>query len=193
MASDAVITVWKLNLGLAKTLDVVNALIGSRGCDRLLLALRLERSTGSKWRPISAAAEATLELRLRPFQVRCFLASSWPGTQLIGHPGRVYVFQLTERVASIVGDLGESLSSWRHDSQPSLPEDICIFRSGENYPNLVTVTHEQDGWLIGNGKAMQACAARYCGEPIVVDTRRLYYGGVDFCVPFTSKKLRSRS
>lgn len=39
------------------------------------------------------------------------------------------------------------LSDWKQSNDPPLPEDVCLYREGEAWPVLVSVTHDGDAWL----------------------------------------------
>ena len=39
------------------------------------------------------------------------------------------------------------LSGWKQSNDPPLPEDVCLYREGEDWPVLVSVTHDGDAWL----------------------------------------------
>lgn len=84
--------------------------------------------------------------------LRSVYATEWPAVQLVGHAGRVFVVQFDEDVKEIMVATENALSCWVFAHRPPLPEDICVYREGDPYPALVSVTHEEDAWLLHEGE-----------------------------------------
>lgn len=85
--------------------------------------------------------------------VKRFNASGWPGTELTRHTGRVYVIRFGRPMIRKMAKVENQLFNWRHSSRKPLPEDICVFRLGSKVPVLVSVTHEQNAYIIGDKRS----------------------------------------
>jgi hypothetical protein len=121
-----------------------------RHVDRLLLSARLDQD---EKKPVldkpslDRFVASTFGNRLLERK----LVRRWPGTQLIGHDGVVYVIAFDLSLIAPMRECGPRLSDWRHwrhDGKPPLPEDPCLFRQGDDWPVLVSVTHERDAWVL---------------------------------------------
>ena len=60
------------------------------------------------------------------------------------------VVRFDHEVAKLLADIQGNLFHWLGSFSPSLPEDLCLFRTGADYPSLVSVTHEKDGWVLAS-------------------------------------------
>jgi hypothetical protein len=80
--------------------------------------------------------------------IRRTSARAWPGTVLTEHAGEVYVIAFDAAVQRRMIDASNILRGWTQASQPPLPEDICLYREGDKWPVLVSVTHAGDAWLL---------------------------------------------
>lgn len=119
-----------------------------QGADRLLFVTRLWRKRRA-WIPDSAELLNSIYGLFNENIIDSYLVSKWPGTRLIGHPGRVFIVKLDRNVVSrIVAEEGR-LTGWLQSDEPPLPEDLCVFKSGANWPFMVTTTHEEEGWFFG--------------------------------------------
>lgn len=76
----------------------------------------------------------------------------WQGNELVGHNGLVYEVDFSPALVKKIAAINPSLYAWRHHHDPPLPEDFCLFRLGERWPRLVTVTHEHFGWILSDRK-----------------------------------------
>jgi len=81
-----------------------------------------------------------------------FMVSGWPGTELIGHVSRAYLINFSEEIQYKMIRLENRLFQWIDNNKPPLPEDLCLFKQGGLYPNLISVTHEKDAWLVSEKK-----------------------------------------
>jgi hypothetical protein len=77
-----------------------------------------------------------------------FWATAWPGTELVGHKGRVLISKFDLNVGNKMLAAQPDITKWIHNGSPSLPEDLCIFLNGAPLPFMVSVTHEDDAWLL---------------------------------------------
>jgi hypothetical protein len=85
---------------------------------------------------------AVLE-KLSPFLYKREMRSEWPGTILLNNKVPVYTFFFIPESATILKNSSTSLYQWQ---RPNLPDDLCLLRNDES-PWLVTIAHEQDGFL----------------------------------------------
>jgi hypothetical protein len=79
--------------------------------------------------------------------IRSAYATAWPGTELTEHLGKVYVVKFDADVEQRISKEMNHLSGWTQRSNPPLPEDLCLYREGESWPVLVSVTNDGDAWL----------------------------------------------
>lgn len=141
------LTHWEADARVASLSEIMSWCLHHHAVDRMLVALRLHQ-VGNKWRYADQAAGEAVKALFGPYILTGFQASEWPGTELIGHPGFVYVLTFNEDVKNIILGTQPSLDKWRHGETPSLPEDICLFKEGDLNPILFSRTHDLDAWLI---------------------------------------------
>ena len=113
--------------------------------DKLLFTMRL--SQGKRKKNFTPSG---VEKRVRQsfgLFVESFWATGWPGTELVGHKGRVWVTDFNETVKALVLRTQPDFSKWLNDAPYALPEDLCLFKQGNQYPTLISCTHEKDAWL----------------------------------------------
>ena len=139
--------VWKIKTEKASLDELLQWARREGKVDHLLLAMRLE-PTGNRWRYANQQAGDRLKLLFGPFIRKSFYASAWPGTEVMGVPGEVTALQFNQKVQYTILKTQPNLNKWVHSSVLSLPEDLCLFRSGASWPSLITVTHEKQAWLI---------------------------------------------
>ncbi len=75
-------------------------------------------------------------------------AIAWPGTRLIEHVGKVYEVAFDTVIQRRMIETHEYLSGWKQSNEPPLPEDICLYSEGDEWPTLVSVTHDGNAWLL---------------------------------------------
>ncbi|HEX6900066.1 MAG TPA: hypothetical protein VF789_10150 [Thermoanaerobaculia bacterium] len=132
-----------------------------RGVDRLLLSARLDKE---KKRPtlLRPTLSETVDQIFGDHLLSTRMVKRWPGTELYGHKGVVFLVAFDPTLISSMAQVGTLLSNWRHNNNPPLPEDPCLFRQGDEWPVLVTVTHERDAWILSDERPP------FCsGEPFV--------------------------
>jgi hypothetical protein len=115
--------------------------------NRLLLATRRDRDS-SIWEPLFPSAFEVAERLAASRLIRRAEARGWPGTELVGHTGLVWLVRFDSSLLRAMEELGPRLADWVGDNSPSLPEDICLFREGDPLPSLVSITHEKQAWII---------------------------------------------
>jgi hypothetical protein len=119
--------------------------------DRLLLSARLEKGRRKSVFTKPSLEQAVTSLfgdRLLTRKV----ARKWPGTELIGHDGMIFVIAFDSSLVDPMCELGETLGAWLHSRDSPLPEDPCLYKQGDDCPVLVSVTHERDAWILSNTK-----------------------------------------
>jgi hypothetical protein len=143
---------WE-NKGTVFLDEVLEWCIRQNRVDTLLVT---SRPSGNKQEGFSLdpSVEGTVQSIFGSKVVESFLATAWPGTELITpngrrrrHVGKVYVIRFDEAVMKKMVAVENELFRWLHSSQ-SLPEDICVFRSGARLPLLSSVTHERDAFIL---------------------------------------------
>lgn len=68
---------------------------------------------------------------------------SWPGTELRDSSAHVYYYRLNQITKEILKNHASSLYSW---IEPNLLEDLSFFKK-DRKPWLITISHEQFGWI----------------------------------------------
>jgi hypothetical protein len=81
---------------------------------------------------------------LSPFGEQQVKSSRWPGTELLGAEADLFYCRLEAKSAQLIKSATNRLYGWCH---PNLPEDLCLLRH-DREPWLVTIAHEQDGFLM---------------------------------------------
>lgn len=137
---------WRFDIRNVSLEEVLSWALSTAKTDRLLFAMRLFEGKGKKRFAPHGVEKNVLHL-FRNHIVESFWASGWPGTELIGHKGRVWVTNFDENVMALVIGTQRDFSKWHNDAHLALPEDLCLFKQGSRYPTLVSVTHEEDAWL----------------------------------------------
>jgi len=142
------ITCWNVDLRIVSSVGLLEWCLREHGVDRMLVAVRLEKSR-ARWMPMNPEASDRLERLFSPHIRERFLASGWPGNEMFRHPGFVYLLEFGTAVKDLVLRVEPNLHKWHIDDGP-LPEDICLFRLGDPHPIFVSVIHEGDAWLLTN-------------------------------------------
>ena len=145
------LTCWEADARVVSLSEIMSWSLEHHAVDRMLVALRLQQ-VGNKWRYVEPRAAELFHSQLGSYVLTGFQAAAWPGTELIGHPGFVYVLTFDKQVMEIVLRTQPSLAQWQHSENPSLPEDICLFRESASHPVLITRTHDLNAWLISETK-----------------------------------------
>jgi hypothetical protein len=163
---------WVLRRG-ARLTDLLTWSLQMHSVDRLLVTARLthDKKQQSLMKPsVEKAVDSIFGSRILEKK----LVSRWPGTKLIGHQGVVYVIAFDDSLIRPMAAAGRLLFDWVHRHDPPLPEDICLFRQGADWPALVSVTHELDGWVFSEE------APAFCKK------KPTDFNQVDFMVPDSS-------
>jgi hypothetical protein len=136
---------WRLRRG-ARLAEVLAWCWQEHSVDRLLVSARLDSSR--KQRVLSRPSiEGVIESIFGARVLEKRFASRWPGTQLIGHQGAVYIIEFDDSLIKPMATAGKLFFDWTQNHEPPLPEDLCLFRKGADWPALVSVTHEWDAWV----------------------------------------------
>ncbi len=120
--------------------------LGNHGVDRLMVSARMRQKAD---RPTLAHPEVgqAIDRLFGPWILRRDHTSEWPGTRLIGHDGLAVTVRFSEGLIDRMIAAGELFRDWTDRHSPPLPEDLCLYRSGEDKPTLLSVTHEEMIWL----------------------------------------------
>ena len=76
------------------------------------------------------------------------LVRRWPGTTLSADKSAVFLVAFDSSLIKSMATLGRRIEDWRHIHEPPLPEDLCLFRQGDDWPVLASVTHEREAWIL---------------------------------------------
>jgi hypothetical protein len=141
---------WEIDASVP--LDVVlDWCLRERGVDHLLVTARASiNNPAALDEPqvervvVSLLADALLE---------SLWASAWPGTQLFkGGASKVFIAKIDNDVRNRMVSMENQLSAWHDRHDPPLPSDLSLYRSGDTWPTLVSVTHDVGwfgAWLFG--------------------------------------------
>jgi len=100
-----------------------------------------------------SAVERATKALLGNRMVDHFRATAWPGTQLMRHTAKVFVARFDAELMLGMSKQEDDLFQWTRRSPKRLPEDICLFRRGSDHPVLVSVTHENDAYIVAERDA----------------------------------------
>jgi hypothetical protein len=139
--------------------DILQWCVAVRAANRLLVTSRLDLDS-KRIRLFAPAVDHVTRRLFGSSLKRTLLASSWPGTRLIGHAGRVYVARLDNDVLRRMAEVEDAIAGWTQWHDPPLPEDPCAYRQGDPYPCFISVTHEGDAWIIHDGPVPRHLATR---------------------------------
>lgn len=137
---------WRLNKEVV-LLSLLEWCLRKCSVDRLLVVNRCDSELPRRT-PLYPESVRQTERIFSGNIIDNLFATAWPGSELIGHSALVYRIGFHSGVVNSMAEVSHSLWTWNHNHEPSLPEDLCLYRSGSRWPTLVTVTHEQDGWII---------------------------------------------
>lgn len=145
--------------------------------NRLLVAARLEEGKrGEQKGPnpkVLRAVDSLFEGRVR----KRLLATQWPGNKMIGHEGGVFVIDFDATLIRPMVQAASRLADWTRWNDPPLPEDLCLYRQGDEWPAFFSVTHESDAWAIGDAGPPVERAVQ---EPLDPDSLLIPTGQEDF-------------
>lgn len=148
--------------------------------DRLLLGIQIQpgRKNGQKH---GIASPAQLQNASRYFAqhvLSVYSVKGWPPSLFFGTTQPVLEIELNTEVIDTCLDIGPNLADWTswNDERP-LPEDPCLFKAGAQYPNLVTVAHEEEAWLLSDRKVN----LHGVKLDLTVRAKDLFFDGACFC------------
>ena len=122
-----------------------------KGVDRLLLSAYLDPHE-NKPVLLRPTLEETIKALFGSRLLERKLVRRWPGTELYEHYGLVFLIAFDSGLVKPMAEAGKCLVNWRHNNNPPLPEDPCLFREGDDWPVLVSVTHERDAWVLSEDR-----------------------------------------
>ena len=180
------ITRWNVDLRTVSSEELFEWCLREHGVNRMLVAVRLERGRG-RWIPSSPEASERFE-RLFSAHIReRFLASAWPGSYMVRHPGFVYLLEFSREVQSLVLQVAPNLNKWHIDDGP-LPEDVCLFRQGDPHPTFLSVTHDHDAWLLTNkDPTLHGVSRDRAIDSGTFRQETIAFPGKNFCRPWRGK------
>jgi hypothetical protein len=133
-------------------LDVVlDWCLTHRGVDHLLVSARasVDNPNALDEPKIETAVASVIGDAL----IESLWATAWPGTQLLTRgASKVFTAKFDKRIRDRLVSTESRLSAWHHEHDPPLPSDLCLYRSGDPRPTLVSVTHDVGwfgAWLLG--------------------------------------------
>ena len=112
------LTCWEADARVVSLREIMSWSLENHAVDRMLVALRLQQ-IGNKWRYVEPKAADLFNSLFRPYILSGFQAAEWPGTELMGHPGFVYVLTFDEQVMKLALRTQPSLAHWQHSEVPS--------------------------------------------------------------------------
>jgi hypothetical protein len=111
--------------------------------------------------------------------LRRVFARKWPGTEVIGSEGIVFVIEFDAALIEPMVQAAGRFADWGYWNDPPLPEDLCLYRHGDEWPAVYSTTHESDIYAIGEtGPPIQRTVAR----PLDADFLGVPTGHEDFLV-----------
>lgn len=124
-----------------------------RKVDRLLLSAVADVDRKTKGLvPRKSSIDATIASLFGERLIERKFVRRWPGTTLSYDKAIVYLIAFEPCLIKPMAALGRKVEDWRHTHQPPLPEDPCLFRQGDEWPVLVSVTHERDAWILSEAR-----------------------------------------
>lgn len=142
------LTCWEADTGRISLSEIINWCLVNHSVNRMLVVLRLNQD-GNRWRYANPEAGEFVQNSFGPHIITGFQAAEWPGTKS-REPAFIYVLNFNEEVKEAVLQTQPSLAKWQHGEQPTLPEDICLFRESDAHPIFLSSTHHYLAWLLSN-------------------------------------------
>lgn len=146
--------------------------VENRDVNRLLVTARFWRGARGKREGPNAKVVQAMESLFRGRILRRVLARKWPGTEVIGSEAIVFVIGFDAALMKPMVEAAPRLAEWTRWNDPPLPEDLCLYRQGDEWPALMSITHEGDAWVFGTGDLSLTGAtpsqldAEYLGVPM---------------------------
>jgi hypothetical protein len=144
-------TCWKVDTRTVSLRELLPWCLSHHEVDRMLVILP---PSPSRWRydqqdrdRVGAVYDRT-NLLFGSYILEKLPVSAWPGTELIGGVASAFVIEFNEKVKDVMLSVEPDLCKWRLNTQPPLPEDICLFKAADSYPAFISISHERLAWLI---------------------------------------------
>lgn len=131
--------------------------LDTRGADRIVVVAPVDPDSDDL-ALLKPAVETRVYELLGDRLLSSAYCSAWPGTVLSSHVGLVWTARFDMTLMKRMVRAQGALSGWKVSAKPPLPEDICLYRHGDRFPILVTVSREGDGWLLHRGRIEDALA-----------------------------------
>jgi hypothetical protein len=103
---------------------------------------------------------------LKPFLISNVRTDEWLGTKLIGHEAIVRQYRVSDKSIEILRSVS-GLYSWL---QPTLPEDLAFYSSGQ-VGWLASVSHERDAWFLDESLSLDEIYGHVSGIKIIKHKR----------------------
>lgn len=173
---------WSVDLRVQPSRELLFWCLNQQSVDRMLVVVRMAQGKKGGYSTPRELEELPNTL-FGSNVLETFLASAWPGTELVGHPGHVFLVKFDQSVAELILRTQPDLTKWLHRNNPPLPQDICLFNSSGDTPTLVSVTHENLFWIISEQKPKLAGVRESKMRP-----EALYWPDKYFCRPWTRRQ-----
>lgn len=171
LAVSGAMSAWRLARDVELKPVLMHCLLTDR-VDRLLLALRQKDHSGALLYPESrSATERIFGGHLLEWKT----GRRWPGTVSHEVDCHLAVVKFSEELVEPMASAGPKLFDWTGWSSPVLPEDLCLYRQGADWPSLVSVTHERDAWLLAPEK------------PVSIETEESEFAPEELYIPPASE------
>lgn len=138
---------WRLKNDVALR-PILTHCIEVDGVDRLILALRQDQDGTLLYPEMQLALERIFGSRVLEMKA----GKHWPGTVSSVRDCNLAVVGFDSSLVEPMCSAGPKLFDWTGWPPPVLPEDLCLYRQGAEWPSLVSVTHEHDAWVLAREK-----------------------------------------
>ena len=118
------------------------------GVDRLILALRQDQDGTLLYPEMQLALERIFGSHILELKT----GKRWPGTDSTMRDCNLAVIEVDASLIAPMCSAGPKLFDWTGWPAPVLPEDLCLYRQGAEWPSLMSVTHEHDAWILAQEK-----------------------------------------
>ena len=147
---------WEIDVRQVPFAAVLNWCRQHHQVDRLLLGIMMKprrKRTSLKHRVTSPAQLKNAYRYFGENVLSVYSVKSWPARSFDEGVSPLLEIELNDEVIRTCLKIGPSLGDWTwwNDDCP-LPEDPCLFKAGAKYPNLVSVAHEKEAWLLTDKK-----------------------------------------
>ena len=158
---------WKLDES-ARIDDTLEWCIERRSVDRVLMTTRIDTDRRKRVL-LEPKVDDTVKRVFGDALLRTPWVTAWPVIELIRHPGKAYIARLDREVVQRMSAVQNRLFGWTESNEPPLPEDPCVYRTGDPLPLLITRTHTRDLWLLHDGEVDLDGAREVAWDPELLE------------------------